>query len=388
MDAVKRRERRLRWIEDPVAWGIHAWAFIAYATAFPSWVGIPLAGLCVVFGSFTASAIHECGHAMAALACRWQIIVFAVRPFAFQLPNRDLAMLWSGHERGGGGWVAVAPPPNARNPGAAFAFIVIAGPLASLLFAAFALAGWGTVLAQADVGGVPLSHMAFGLGLQTFFSGTFSLIPHRDGRKSDGEYLRLLASGRGPPPETWPAIAVAIRTRHKVRLSRIPDALMEGAWAAAATADARRYLAGTEIGRALDSPPVDAAAARRLIEDYRTEYGTNAWLGACDAYLAAMWEGDGIRAQAALPQAAEMEGLEPLYLAAQAAVAARLGRRSEAEARLVRMEAALLEQSPFRDLTFEDIKHHIETLLDRDDGQAAAPRVSAGPPSRMKRLSQ
>jgi hypothetical protein len=124
-----------------------------------------------------------------------------------------------------------------------------------------------------------------------------------------------------------------------------------------------RYLATAEIGTVLDSVTVDVPLARRLIDEHRATYGDGDWLASCDAWLAAIWEGDAERASAALARHRGKTTIPQMTLAAEAAIAARTGDASTAKARLREMDKEIRQLSPFRDETFRDIRRQVEALL-------------------------
>jgi hypothetical protein len=127
-----------------------------------------------------------------------------------------------------------------------------------------------------------------------------------------------------------------------------------------------------EISCALDAGRVEPAHVRTLIETFREKYGTNGWLGACDAYLAAIYEHDPERAEIAMEMGGEDGGTPELTLAAEAAVAAAKGETKFAEAKLAEMDNILRLKSPFLNETFRDIRTAIEAV-------ATLPNVSNCP---------
>ncbi|MDB5693135.1 MAG: hypothetical protein JWO81_2198, partial [Alphaproteobacteria bacterium] len=86
---------------------VSLWALLVYMAAFPGEPGLGFA--CWVGGSIVTSVVHESGHALAALACQWRVIVFAVGPAGVQLPNRDVAIIARHFRRYRGGWVIAVP---------------------------------------------------------------------------------------------------------------------------------------------------------------------------------------------------------------------------------------------------------------------------------------
>lgn len=339
-------------------------AFLAHASAFrdqPQWA---LAFLCLVPAQFLVALVHECGHALAALACGWRVVLFVVRPIGIQIPNRNLAIVRSGYRQEAGGWVVSVPRSPEAGTEQSWSIIVAAGPIASFLLAAFAILGWASFLRPLDSDAVAISWIGLGLGLQSFYSGLFSLLPAgTPGRWSDGDQLRALERAEGcfaSRPVAW----VEALLGSNVRLRAIPDWLVaEARTLSGSSQDIARYVDTLDIGRTLDGASVDVALARSQIEAFRARYGTDGWLAACDAYLAAIWEGDAERAKAALAEPGISPGVPQMSLAAEAAVAARTGESALAHAKLREMRRAVKLASPFRDPTFRDIRRQIERLL-------------------------
>ena len=351
---------RLRsWAISIPSFLVQAAAFLAYGAAAPEKGAMLIAIFCLFCGQGTCAFVHECGHAFAALACRWRVILFVVQPIGINLPNRDLAMIPKGYNDGAGGWVTIVP----RGPGAGtkrrWAVILAAGPIASFLLVAFALLVWPGIAPapRHDVG------FGLGLGLQALHGGLFSLLPGREPGTSDGDKLRGLAHDEHYA-RTRPLIWLAGLLGSNVRLRALPEWMIAEARAAAVgREDMVQYLATIDIGRTLDGLPVDAVRARSLVDAYRARYGTDGWLAACDAWLAAMWEGNPDRAKAALAEPGTQPGVPELTFAAEAALAARTGDAALARSKLEAMEEAVKRASPFRNPTFGDIGRQIESLL-------------------------
>lgn len=354
---------------SPFVWlasmAFFAVAFVAYASAFRDPSGLFLAFLCLIAGRFAASFVHECGHGLAALLCRWRVILFVVRPFGLQIGNRDLALVPRDYNDGAGGWVAVVP----RRPGADtrlnWAIILAAGPLASLLLAAFAFCAAASTAPHYATPSMIVANLWLGLAVQALHGGFFSLMPFGGRRTSDGAQLRAL---RRSDPEDYalrgPAKWTGTLTAHRVRLRDIPEWMMaELRTSAERSEEIARYLAAVEIGRQLDSPPFDVPAVRASLDTFRERYATSDWLASCDAWLAAAWEDDLERAETALAEVGSPSQVPALTLAAEAALAARLGAAGAVHAKLAEMRQAVRKESPFRDDTFRDIQAQIETLL-------------------------
>jgi hypothetical protein len=350
-------------------------AFLAYASAFPQDFGILLGMACWVAGSFLATLVHECGHALAALACGWRVIVFVAGPIGIQLPNRSFALVSRDARRDCGGWVVAVPRARIVSRRQRWAAILAAGPVASLCLSAAAWADSASLLHPSPLH-VDTRQLALGLALQALRGGLFSFLPGGGKHPSDGEQLRAMVRSDNLYETTRPALWLTALLKWNVRLRDLPAWMIDAA-AAAQLPDMPKYLDTIEIGRVLDSAPVDAARARQLIDAFRERYGSDEWLCGCDAYLAAMWEGDADRARAALWSGPASSELRPLTLAAEAAIAARSGDTLLARRCLVRMEDALKRQSPFRNPTFEDIGSQIEALLSSPAATAAAETAEA-----------
>jgi hypothetical protein len=340
-------------------------AFLTYASAFRDQPHALFALACLIIGRFTSTFVHECGHAIAALACRWRIILFVVRPIGIQIPNRNLAIIRRSFKTELGGWVATVPGAPSVDTQRSWSIILAAGPAASFLLAAVAILGSVTWLRAFDGAAVAVSRIGIGLAVQSLHSCVLTLLPTvRSGNRSDGEKLRALGRGENDYELNRPLIWLETMLSNNVRLSAVPDWLVSQARATAGESeDGERFLASLDIGRALDSAQVDTARARTLIEAFRERHGVNGWLAACDVYLAAVWEGDADRAKAALSGIRIEPAVPELSLAAEAAVAARSGETALARSKLREMREAVKRKSPFKDLTFRDIRRQIERLL-------------------------
>jgi hypothetical protein len=339
-------------------------ALLTYVSAFPDPSGILFAGLCWLMGRFASTLVHEAGHAIAAIVRGWRIIMFAVRPIGFQVPNRDLAFVPRGFGQGFGGWIVTVPRGPDEDAGRNWSIILAAGPAASLLLAVVLLAVAG-FLPPEHGHAILVGRIALGFGLQSLHACLFPLLPSgRPDHPSDGDQLWALRRPEGRYELHRPIIWLETLLASKVRLSALPDWLLAQAGTLPSPTDeTAKYLATIYVGRALDSAPVDIERARRLIVEYRARYGSGAWLAACDLYLAAIWERNRERAAEALVGLPYSPDLRPLYFAAQAAGAARMGQASLARSALEDMKKALGAESPFKDLTFRDIRRQIEGAL-------------------------
>jgi len=345
---------------------VSLWALFCYLAAFGPANG-PLQGLaCWAIGLWISTLIHESGHAVAVRACGWRVLVFVVRPFGLQMPNRNLFVARRSQRPGAGGWVSMVPRSRAAGTRARLAIIVAAGPLASLLVAVVAMGGAPLWLAASDRHDLHVSLIVFAFGVQALHGGLFSLLPHmRAVGNSDGDILRLLRRADGRWDDLRPLAWLRGLLENNVRPRDLPHWMLDAAREVPLPPDwLAQYMATMEIGILLDSVPVDAALARCRIDEYRKHYGSSEWLDSCDAYLTAMWEADADRARDALWKGAvTINDMRPLALAAKAAVAARAGEVSVARKLLADMRSALKAKSPLRDATFNDIGRQIEALL-------------------------
>ena len=349
-----------RFLVRPAAFLVLAAAYLAYLEACDGrwW----MAFLLLVAGQFVGCFIHELGHALAALACGRQVYLFVVRPFGFHLLNRNLAIVPEGHNDGAGGWVFSAPRRPEADTNAAWGFVTAAGPAASLLLAAWCFFAW-PASGRTAILGVTLAKVGIGLGIQALYGAIFSLLPMKVPGYSDGDQLRALARSGDPSP-FQPALWLKALLDQKVRLRDLPDWMVAGTEAVAPDHEGlQRWIDGVEVGRTLDAQNVDPARARALIERFRELYGTDGWLAACDAWLAAVWEQDLDRARAALDAPHERPGVPELTMAAEAAIAARTGDNERARVLLREMMAIVRKQSPFRNQTYEDLRRQVEALL-------------------------
>ena len=371
-------------------------ACFAYGFAFSSLAQIPIAIGCVFVGFFVSALVHELGHAGVAMACGWRVIVFAVRPFAFHILNRNLVYLGRQTEPGAGGWVTAMPASPAKDTFRRRCLFSLGGPLASLLLGCAAVISGVTLMTDDNQHEPITGYLFYGLGLQALAACLLSLLPSDEGNLSDGDHLRMLKKSRDSYEHLSALTLLVGLLANKVRLRDLPEWMLDEARKktsgldAEASASVTRYLETLDVGRALDAQRVDAVLARQLIDEFRAIHGGSEWLDACDAYLSAVWEVDGERARTLLPQGQGLPGLRPLRSAAEAAVAARLGETVAAREHLRAMEDALRAQPPFRDMTFKDIALQIKAVMSGSDRAEAQPpeRSSAGPPLRMKRLSQ
>ena len=364
------------------AYLIWAASFLVYALAFPFQPHVLFGLLGMLVGGFICTLVHESGHAIAALACNWRVVVFVVRPFGWQVHNRNLVIVPRSYNPRLSGWVVTVPlepDPDARTNKAR---IVAAGPIASLALAAIAFLACAAWWSRPDTGGVALAALAMGLGIQSLQMGIFSILPSSSvDVVTDGVKWRALRRGDSDTAFTGPLPWVLVMLLYNIRLRDLPAwMLAEAAALPDPSPESVQHLATIEIARTLDAVTVDVPLARTLIDQHRATYGPSEWLIAVDAWLAAMWEGDLDHARTTLAEPAGEPGDSPMFLATEAIVAARAGERTLARQKLKAMRKAIAAQSPFRDKTFRDIGGMIEDALaqgsrglyadDRDQGAA------------------
>ena len=343
---------------------VSAAAFVAYVTAFRHQGFLLFGMICWYCGRFVSCVVHEAGHAIAALARGWRVVVFAARPFGFQIPNRNPVILGREHHGEGAGWVATVPRSPGMDTGANWSIILAAGAVASLLLELLALQGWASFLRPFDGGEVLVSRIGLGLALQAFHHCIFAMLPAFTDKPTDGDQLRRLDRPEGAYALDRPIKWIGTLLYSRVRLRDLPQWLVEQARTMAPISEeSARYVATIGVGQALDSDPVDVERARLLIDEFRARFGSDPWLACCDAYHAAIWEGDSARALAAFSGEQSDPPPTPLYFAAQAATAARMGNTALAIILLKEMDSALKRESPFRDDTFRDIRRQVEAVI-------------------------
>jgi hypothetical protein len=338
---------------------------LVYATAFRSQPFVLYGLLCLIIGLFICTLVHEAGHALVALACDWRVVAFVVRPFGWQIPNGSFAIVPRKFRKGLGGWVVAVPRRIDSHEQERWSRILAAGPLASLLLAIMAFAAIPVLRVPSDYPGFDLERIILGLALQSLHMGVFAILPAaQPAVRSDGDQLRALRKAEGRYSLNRPIIWLHTLLAYKVRLRELPDWMLAEArnWPDSSE-DAPAFLASIEIGRTLDAETVDVPRARDLIDRFRAAFGSNEWLAACDACLAAMWEADIDRANAALAERAGSAVTMPIFVAAEAAVAARMGDKVLARSKLKTMVSMRRLESPFADQTFRDIRRQIRALL-------------------------
>src|SRR5688500_131593 len=165
-------------------------AFLAYASSTYGQPQLLVAILCMVVGSFVCAFAHECGHALAALARGWRVILFVVGPIGIQIPNRDFAFVLKSHRDDQGGWIVAVPRTPEANTRANWAIVLVGGSAANFGIGSLALLIWAGYLHPFDGDGVSLVPISLGLGLQSLQAAVFSLLPDTSPHKStDGDQL-------------------------------------------------------------------------------------------------------------------------------------------------------------------------------------------------------
>lgn len=348
------------------AWGT------GQAALAPAW-------LTVLVIAFVATLIHEIGHALTALACGHRVILFAVRPFAWHVHNRYLALMPRGYEPGLGGMVVCLPDRLEAATTWRERAIFAGGPVASALLAGVGLA-FGIPAATgydaappAAFGQLDWGLLAYGLGTWSALLTVLSLLPSGKGHHSDGERLWALRKGIDLP--RYLLSVLGAYGKYTVRLRDWPAWLLhEVATMPPTIEDFGTAIEQWEIGIELDAASVDASNARKMLDAFRAHHGDSEWLAACDAYFTAIWEADWRAAEAKLWRGESTWSDQALKSAAEAAVAARAGDKSATAGRLAEMKREIAKRSLFTDLTFRDIQSRIESTL--AETYAATPVLS------------
>ena len=355
--AVRSVFRNILWISVfIVSWiGIVASAAERHFGMLLAW---PLLPVLYWFATF----VHELGHAFATILCGWRVTAFAAGPFGINFVNRSFAVIPSAKRPETEGFVLPTPKNSRVFTHARDFWITAGGPVASLLLFLLLLP-LGTaeplVVAQVDLGWIALA-----LGLLSFATFVDTAIPAPvSGRANDGR--KMLDDIREADRLNWLAQIYGLLS-HQVRLRDLPLWMLEEARleAGADGDDMLRAFDCLTVGIVLDSPPVDAMKARKLLDDFRSKNVENAWLSSCDAYFTAVWEKDAARAERLLWRGELQPGDAALAWAAQASVYAGLGNCAAARFALTEMRSEVAKTSVFPDLTFRDISRQIEAMID------------------------
>jgi hypothetical protein len=369
----KTLSRRKKIARGPAFLRALTW-LLAFADGFATMViyfsGLPPADrtslapplLCEAAGIFLGTIAHELGHAVAATICGWRVIVFTVKPFAFRLPNPSLVLVGRRRFPKYAGFVASVPGELSVLTKPRRIAIIAGGPAASLVFALY-LACMALLLRKASASSPELLFLAAvcaGFALHSLCVCIRALLPRTEGAfTSDGAKLLKLLS-KAPNPELRAATWLGQYLRYRIRPRDIPHWLIE---AARAELNQARLFDSITVARLLDAHAPEAGIARRRIEAFRAQHGMSDWLSACDAYVAALYEGDVERSKNALAAWQGKITVPELTLAAQAAICAREGKPAETRRYLAQMRAILHVKSPFRDACYAGIARNVEALL-------------------------
>lgn len=205
------------------------------------------------------------------------------------------------------------------------------------------------------------SNFGLAIAIQSCVFAAISLIPQGG---SDGAHIIAMARRDPEKDAIWPYVWARTMLDFNLRLRDLPG------WLLAAQRDLpfpekerEQYLAGLEIGLALDAEVPDYSRARALIDSHLVHYGASAWLASCDAYLAAIGEGDAEGAARRLWSGEPDRQVMAIQHAAKASVLAVQGDRRGMRAELLRMRKANRADCPYRNATFRDIERRIRAAL-------------------------
>ena len=320
--------------------------------------------LCLAISSLFCTLLHEAGHALAAWAVGWRVIVFAVRPIAVRLPAFSVAFGKLGQGPEYLGWVQTIPASPENDTCRNWSEILAAGPLISLVVAMMAIVSSLTWLKSWDTHYISASTIGFGFSVHTFSTFLFTLLPSwRPGRRTDGDKLRELNEPKYNYHEGRALAWLGTLRSAKVRLRDWPSWLFDEVRLAHADNDEiAKMLDGIRLGRLLDTFEIDRTAARKFIEEYRAKFSADDWLTAIDAYFTSVYDRDPSSACAILAAWPRPATPTPMFIAAEAAVAAVNKKPKEAKDRLREMMKLVRAGSPFRDDTFRDIYRQIRKL--------------------------
>lgn len=342
-------------------------ALLSVWSAFAEPEGRLLAWALSPVGYWLLLAVHEMGHAVATWLVGWRVLAIGIGPLGYHFHNREFAFVPRSKRTEHAGFVLPVPTSAARCTVGRNIFVTAAGPAANLILAAGLFAAWwlGPLPGADDTVDPPL--ILLGIAVGSLALGIQSLLPSfHEKFSNDGDNIR---TNLGLKPIEWSnerAIAyLAAALRYQMRLRDLPSWMIDEAAESTAHTDGdhRRYLETVLIGIVLDSPPVDVAEARQMLDEFRDRYGSSEWLDSCDAYFTAVWEGDAARARASLWRGSYNEEIKALMLAAEAAVLAREGRATEASQKLREMRSAIKKKAVFPDHTFRDIDRQIQAIM-------------------------
>jgi hypothetical protein len=332
---------------------VGAWAWMVVSSLFQGAGhsgGLWLVALLIC--PFPCALIHELGHAAFAKVAGWRVALIHVAPFSWRPSDGRFAVVGAPGGQDFAGYCAIMPGSGAATRGG-YILGVLGGPIASAVLAVLAaLAAIAFLDAYNNTGGgltpVPRSDGTMALRIEperqsldraitpffaalsalSAYAAVFSLWPARFKRfYNDGALIVDALTGRvetrnayawinvamaeGVSPRHWPAWTVAA-----VKAAMDKDNPPSGA-------------AMFALFLAVDSAPMDAAAARKAIESIKAsdawkDERIRDWLLPWDAIVAALLEGDADRAQSSYDQIdLERFGSTADALAARAAIAAR-----------------------------------------------------------------
>jgi len=320
--------------------------------------------LCVISSSLVSTLIHETGHAIAAWAVGWRVVVFAVWPISVRLTGWSVAFEKLGSGTDHLGWVKAIPARLDKDTRRNWSIIVAAGPAMSLGVAAASVVFAVAWLPTWDTPNIGASTIGLGFALGSLGTCVFNVLPNAwSHQKTDGDQIRAMTDPTYDYREGRALIWLGTLASANVRLRERPSWLLDAARAAHAdNYEIMKLLDATKLARLLDTFEIDRSAARALIEEYRQEYAADDWLTAIDAYVTACYDRDSKLAEAILAAWPRPESPTPMFVAAEAAVAAAKGQSGEAKDRLQAMMKLVRAQSTFRDDTFRDIYRQIRKL--------------------------
>jgi len=341
-------------------------AFVCCMGSITSDLGVLLGWLLALGWYWVAVFVHEAGHAVAAAACGWRILVFVAGPFGYHIHNREFAVIPRSKRSEFAGFVLPTPRSAAVWTRSRAAIISAAGPLASVILAL--VSGAVAITSRnADLGGgFDLSLTAAGLSLMSTATALITLTPSRAGKRAS-DIQQVTQSLRTDDAKWLKTRAIARLyglVKHQIRLRDLPTWMLEES--RIRTCDDNVLMRGheaLEIAIEMDKQVVDAKLVREMLCDFRERHGDDAWTGSSAAYLAAVWERDRRAARASLWQGDIEEELRPFAFAAEAAIAALEGDGSAATLLLKHMRKAIRQKSAFSDCSFRDIEQQVLGLL-------------------------
>ncbi len=194
------------------------------------------------------------------------------------------------------------------------------------------------------------------------FAGT--ILPYKHASTTSDGHKLLEVLRRQPAHDSHRFLLwLAYLLQSSVRLRDVPGWLVECVGSNSNSGDGiDRYVDSIRVGQALDVDVPDIPVARRLLEGFRSDYGTSHWLVACEAFLAAAHEHDVDRAKILLSELESPSDVPQLTLAAEAAVAMLEGRTDVAKQKCAEMTSIVREEKDFPDLTYRDLERKILAL--------------------------